>query len=59
MKVIAHGCEYECASAKRTENSIRLYDEKGVEFAMFGGIKDMSAYSVDGGAWTVEEVEEV
>ena len=55
MKVIAHGCEYECASAKKTESSVFLYDEQGNNFAAFRGIKDMSAWTVEDGAWMAPE----
>lgn len=52
MRVIANGAAYECAAAVRTGDSIFLLDENGQEFASFCGIKDLSAYEIEGGEWT-------
>ncbi|MBR2927559.1 MAG: hypothetical protein IKC24_00170 [Oscillospiraceae bacterium] len=55
MKVIAYGCEYECASAKKTADSVFLYNENGNEIGAFRGISDMSEYTVEDGEWTKQE----
>ena len=58
MKVIAYGCEYECASARKTENAVYLYDENGTEFSAFEGVKDTSVYTVEDGDWMGTTAEE-
>lgn len=51
MKLIANGCEYECVSATKTENEVKIVDING-ETATFSGIENISDYVLEGGDWT-------
>ena len=55
MKVTAYGDQYDCATAVKGSNFIKLYDESGHEIVAFEGIRDFSFYSFDGEYSTPEK----
>ena len=58
MKLIVNGCEYDCVSATKTENEVKIVDMNG-ETATFSGIENISDYVLEGGEWnTLEPTEQ-
>ena len=54
MKLIVNGCEYDCVSATKTENEIKIVDMNG-ETATFSGIENISDCVLEGGEWDTPE----
>jgi hypothetical protein len=48
MTVTVYGEDYKCASYKRDETSLLLYNAAGTCIVSFAGVSDWSGYEVDG-----------
>ncbi len=52
MKLTVYGMEYECVSATKSKNEVRIIDKDGYE-CVFSGITNISDYVLEGGEWGV------
>ena len=52
MKLTVYGKSYDCVSASKSKDSVRIVDKDGNE-TIFGGISDLSDYVLEGGEWGV------